>query len=273
MIAVLLLRLQGRLRSFQAFRSLQAQTSTGDTLRKACEERKLRLTSHHISCESYPSATLHEIALESMSREQVLLYFHGGGYSKPINGRGHMPVILECAKALGAGRVFVLEYGLTPGLQYPGQLYQAACATNKVLVDLDCQPGQIVVGGDSAGGNLVLALLAHMKQAHPLVPAIRTSRREDKLKGAFTISPWVSTTYDARSYDDNKAKDYLARWNFNLFTREWAPEPELWADSLRAPSGFWANLSVEHMLVTVGGFEVLRNDLHGGKPKTASTAG
>jgi hypothetical protein len=41
-----------------------------------------------------------------------------------------MPLIFKLGEALhgGVGRTFVLEYGLAPGLKYPGQLVQSACA-------------------------------------------------------------------------------------------------------------------------------------------------
>lgn len=261
-LGVLFLRVMGKLSSYEAFRSLQKQLSTGDAIRTACEERKLQVISHHVACDEYPPATLHEINLDNNKlQDRVFLYFHGGGYRNPISGKGHVPIILECAKALGAGKTFVLEYGLTPELQYPGQLYQAACALNKLLVDLDYQPRQIVVGGDSAGGNLLLTLLAHIKQPHPLVPVVRLPKENSKLRGALAISPWVSTTYTARSYDENDSKDYLTRSRLELLNRAWMPKQELWADFLQAPAGFWATLPVDSMLFTAGGFEVFRDDI------------
>lgn len=260
-IGVLFLRVMGKLNSYEAFRSLQKQKTTGDAIRTSCEERKLQLISHDVTCDEYPSATLHEINLDDKLNDRVFLYFHGGGYRKPISDKGHVPVILECAKALGAGKIFVLEYGLTPELQYPGQLYQAACAVNKLLVDMDYQPGQIVVGGDSAGGNLLLALLAHIKEPHPLVPTVQLPKQNSKLRGALAISPWVSTTYTAGSYDENNSKDYLTRSRLELLNQAWVPKQKLWADFLQAPAGFWATLPVESMLFTAGGFEVFRDDI------------
>lgn len=204
---------------------------------------------------------LHEIPSAAHPRESVFLYFHGGGYRKPLTGPAHMPVILECSEALGVGRTFVLEYGLTPDLQYPGQLYQAACALNLLLSKLDCQLKNIVIAGDSAGGNLVLALIAHMKQPHPLVPAVDSLAGHSKLRGAVLISPWISQTYTATSYAKNAAKDYLGSASITAFTKQWAPEDELWADFLKAPADFWKDIPVRKTLLTVGGFEVFRDDV------------
>jgi acetyl esterase/lipase len=192
----------------------------------------------------------------------VFLYFHGGGYRNPMEEAGHMPVVLECAKALDAGRTFLLEYGLVPELQYPGQLVQAACALNLLLNQLGCQPNQVVIGGESAGGNLALALLAHIKQPHPLVPNIEQVSIDTKLKGALLISPWVSNALTAASYEENVEKDFLNRKAMETFIRLWAPKDEMWADCLlQAPIDFWVRLPVERVLLTVGGFEVFRDDV------------
>jgi acetyl esterase/lipase len=237
------------------------QPTTGESIRHACRERKLKLRSHEVCCNQWPSATLHEIETSSHLQETVFLYFHGGGYRNPLEEAGHMPVVLECAKALDAGRTFLLEYGLVPELQYPGQLVQAACALNLLLIQLGCQPNQMVIGGDSAGGNLALALLAHIKQPHPLVPNVEQVSIDDgKLKGALLISPWVSNALTAASYEENSKRDFLNRKAMETFIRLWAPKDEIWAN-LQAPTDFWVGLPVKRVLLTVGGFEVFRDDV------------
>ncbi|KAM0709543.1 hypothetical protein Q7P35_003582 [Cladosporium inversicolor] len=257
--AVTFLRRSRELKFMDARRN--AQPTTGDAIRHACRQRKLKLRSHDVHCNQWPSATLHEIETSSHSQETVFLYFHGGGYRNPLEEAGHMPVVLECSKALDAGRIFLLEYGLVPELQYPGQLVQAACALNLLLDQLGCRPDRVVVGGDSAGGNLALALLAHTKQPHPLVPNVERVPIDSKLKGALLISPWVSTAATAASYEENSRKDYLTCEAIEAFIRLWAPKNEMWADFLQAPANFWVGLPVERVLLTVGGFEVFRDDV------------
>lgn len=258
-IGVTFLRARRGLSGMDASRD--SQPTTGDAIRHACLERKLKLRSHEVRCDQWPSATLHEIETTSHSQETVLLYFHGGGYRNPLEEAGHMPVVLECAKALDAGRIFLLEYGLIPGLQYPGQLVQAACAMNLLLTTLGCRPEQVVIGGDSAGGNLVLALLAHIKQPHPLVPNVEQVPMDGELKGALLISPWVTGATTAASYDENAKKDYLTREAVKDFVQQWAPKEEMWADFFQAPTGFWTRLPAKRVLLTVGGFEVFRDDV------------
>lgn len=257
--AVTFLRMNRKLNSMSIRRD--SKPTTGDAIRHACHERKLKLRSHGVHCDQWPSATLHDIETSSHSQETVLLYFHGGGYRNPLEEIGHMPVVLECAKALDAGRIFLLEYGLIPELQYPGQLVQAACALNLLLNQLGYRPDQVVIGGDSAGGNLALALLAHIKQPHPLSPTVERVPVDGELKGALLISPWVSNTTTAASYGENSKKDYLTREAVEAFVRLWAPKEELWGDFFQAPTDFWAGLQVKRVLFTVGGFEVFRDDV------------
>jgi acetyl esterase/lipase len=138
---------------------------------------------------------------------------------------------------------------------------QAACALNLLLNRLGCRPGQVVIGGDSAGGNLALALLAHIKQPHPLVPNVERVSVDGELKGALLISPWVTVATTAASYDENAKKDYLTREAAKDFVRQWAPKEEMWADFFQAPAKFWTRLPAKRVLLTVGGFEVFRDDV------------
>jgi hypothetical protein len=104
--------------------------TTGEAIRFACSKRRLSWLPHLIRCDQWPRAILHEIGSNAHSQGPVFLYFHGGGYVSPLREATHMPLIFKLGEALhgGVGRTFVLEYGLAPGLKYPGQLVQSACA-------------------------------------------------------------------------------------------------------------------------------------------------
>jgi hypothetical protein len=49
-----------------------------------------------------------------------------------------------------------------------------------------------LLGGDSAGGNLALGVLAHVIKPHPDVPLIARGEAggEKRFKGVFVLSPW-----------------------------------------------------------------------------------
>ncbi|MDZ4336973.1 MAG: alpha/beta hydrolase fold domain-containing protein, partial [Pseudomonas sp.] len=86
-------------------------------------------------------------------RGTVLLYLHGGAYL--IGGPNtHRTICAHLAKR-GQMDVCALDYRLAPEHQYPAARDDALAAF-KELLTLGYTPEQIVIGGDSAGGNLSL---------------------------------------------------------------------------------------------------------------------
>jgi acetyl esterase/lipase len=239
------------------------QPTTAEAISSACSKRSLGWMPHIVCCDQWPRAILHEIGRNPHTQGPVLLYFHGGGYVSPLHEATHMPLIFKLAKALhdGTGRTFVLEYGLAPGLKYPGQLVQSACALNYLLTDLACELEQIVIAGDGSGGNLALALLVHIGQVHPLVPKIVDSPRCDRLKGALLVNPWVSLTCAAASYERNTMKDWLTVAGLEECKRLWNPEQARWSDFADMPAYALRPMLANRILFTVGSFEIFRDDV------------
>jgi acetyl esterase len=95
--------------------------------------------------------------------ENVILYFHGGAYAI---GSAASSVGLASDLARRAGtRVISVDYRLAPEHKFPTAVDDAIAATKWVAANattLGIDPAQILVGGDSAGGNLaaVVALAA-----------------------------------------------------------------------------------------------------------------
>jgi epsilon-lactone hydrolase len=92
-------------------------------------------------------------------QERTVLYLHGGGYA--FYSRLHENLIALVALAARAS-TFALDYRLTPEHSVPAQLEDALVAY-RWLLELGQDPGRLIVMGDSAGGNLVLALLQACK--------------------------------------------------------------------------------------------------------------
>lgn len=211
--------------------TLATAPTTGESILAACLKRNIRLYSSTLRCGQFSDATLHEIKLDETQSDTVLLYFHGGGYRNGIVSEGHVPVVLDCAAAARASRLVFLEYTLAvaPESRYPGQLVQAAHALNHLLNEQHLRPSQIILGGDSAGGNLVLALLAHLHDPAPGVPRISAGFGETKeqFKGVFLFSPWVTTSLAAASFRENASRDYLHENVVEMFLDIWKPREEV----------------------------------------------
>ena len=232
---------------------------SGQAIATFSKSGKLATMPMPIDCgKAAPEATLYLIRCNTGVDEKVLLFLHGGGYVNSLSAPGHMTFALRCAGAAQAGSVAMLEYTLAPELRYPGQLVQAAAALNKLLETYE--PGKIILGGDSAGGHLALALLSHLVKPHPQAPII--DLKGGQLGAAFLVSPWVKLRYDAPSYTVNASHDFLTREAMEEFTRLWKPtRGEVWADPMSGDTTVLQRLPVDAVLLAVGSWEVFLDDV------------
>jgi acetyl esterase/lipase len=126
--------------------------------------------------------------------EGIVLYLHGGSYlfGSP---RTHADTIARLALATDRP-VFALDYRLAPEHPFPAQLDDALAAL-AALEDMGVPRTRIVVAGESAGGNLVLAVgLALRARGAPQPNAL------------VLVSPWLDLTSSADSHRRNLAFDY-----------------------------------------------------------------
>lgn len=70
---------------------------------------------------------------------------------------------------------------------------------------------QIFVGGDSAGGNLALALLSHILHAQPTFEDDLSVKLSAPLAGAVLTSPWVKFPTDDDSVRRNAGSDFVCK--------------------------------------------------------------
>lgn len=124
---------------------------------------------------------------------KVLLYLHGGGH---VFGsiKSHRPFVSRLAAATKA-TAYHIDYRLAPEHPYPAAIEDALEAYRAIL-DGGIAPADIVVGGESAGGNLAAALLLKLKDDKLSQPA-----------GLYLLSPWLDMTTSAESYDKVGARD------------------------------------------------------------------
>jgi acetyl esterase/lipase len=126
--------------------------------------------------------------------ETVILYFHGGGYMMG-SPRSHGEMTARIARAVGA-RLFSAEYSLAPEKVFPAALDDALAAYRGLLADVE--PGSLVVGGDSAGGAIAIAMLVALRDAGEQLPAC-----------AFAMSAWADLSCSGASYASKADVDPL----------------------------------------------------------------
>jgi epsilon-lactone hydrolase len=112
--------------------------------------------------------------------DYVLLYWHGGGYIS-CSPRTHRDLVSRIAHASGA-RCIVPNYRKAPAHPFPAAL-DAAVDCFHALIATGVAPDRLLVGGDSAGGGLALAMTLRLRDAGGAVP-----------RASVLLSPWVDLT-------------------------------------------------------------------------------
>lgn len=122
----------------------------------------------------------------------VLLFLHGGGYVAG-SPKVYTHLLARLAR-LTQMTVCAPEYRKAPEHPFPAAFDDAVAAFH-ALLRRGYPPENIVIGGDSAGGGLALALLARLN-AEGLQP-----------NSVFVFSPFVDATFSGASIDENAAAD------------------------------------------------------------------
>ncbi|KAL6871337.1 alpha/beta-hydrolase [Trichoderma novae-zelandiae] len=198
---------------------------------------------------------------------KVVLYLHGGGYVMPSQP-GHFECawnvfVLSGVESDTEVAVALLRYSLAPAAKAPVQLRQVASALSELL-NAGFRPEDIVVGGDSAGGNLTMQLLHHITEPHP--EASRLSLTEP-LSAAFLISPWLSCEVTSPSFLEQDRNDMLSIAIMRSLAADARDHGDQdlsvadggWAEPLEC-RGAWLgklNRAVKRVRITVGGREIL----------------
>ena len=177
----------------------------------------------------------------------------------PLVPGPQMPAVRRVAEAVKASRIVVLEYTLAPASLYPTQMIQAVCAMKHLIEVQEAQPSDVVLYGESAGGNLVLSLLAHLKKPHPEAPPIDLGHCH--FKAALLSSPWVSMSVDTQSFTDNATWDVFDANEVANFVATWQPKHEVWADMLEEDHVFWRDIPVQTMCIVAGERECFRDGI------------
>lgn len=135
-----------------------------------------------------------DVRPKGSTREGVLLYFHGGGY---ITGsaRTHLPMIAHLAGRIGC-RAVLPDYRLAPEHPFPA-FFEDAIAVWNGLRSEGVNATQILLGGDSAGGGLALALMANVLG------------EGERPAGLFAFSPWTDLTLSGASLRENAESDAI----------------------------------------------------------------
>lgn len=131
---------------------------------------------------------------ENNPKGRVILHFHGGGF---VTGsrKTVRPMLGAMVKAVGYN-ILTVEYRLAPEHPYPAAFED--CANAYVAVQTELGAENIVVMGESAGGNLALATVLYAKDNDIPLPS-----------RVVALAPAVQFDISFPSYLDNRKTDCM----------------------------------------------------------------
>ena len=127
------------------------------------------------------------------AKDAALLYLHGGGY---VIGSldSHRHLVAAAGRAAGCWAL-ALDYRLAPEHPFPAPV-EDSIAAYRYLLDRGLSPGRIAIAGDSAGGGLVVAAMAAIRDAGLPQPGC-----------GWCISPWVDMEANGETMTSRAAAD------------------------------------------------------------------
>lgn len=136
-------------------------------------------------------------------KKYVILYCHGGGYS--TGSHIYARTLTTKLAASTSMDVLSFDYRLAPEHPYPAAAEDAMKAWDYLML-LGYGARDVIIAGDSAGGNLALSLVLKLKEQERLLP-----------RGLVLMSPWTDLTSSGKSHktraevDPVLDADYLKR--------------------------------------------------------------
>jgi epsilon-lactone hydrolase len=175
--------------------------------------------------------------------EPVILNIHGGGWVLGLYNN-HRWKAAYLGKAAGC-RVLAVDYRLAPEHPFPAALEDCVTAY-RWLLNSGVSPGQIVIAGDSAGGNLTLSTALTLRDAGDPLPA-----------ALVCISPMTDLACTGETYWKNKDPMLAPRLALDL-AQHYAGNTPL-DTALLSPH--YANLrGLPPLLIHAGEDEILLSD-------------
>ena len=200
----------------------------------------------------YEKLTIGDVPVERIAptksaAQRIILLLHGGGYMGGLTDL-YRALAVRQAEYTDAAEVYCVEYRLSPPHVYPAALEDAA-AVYQGLLARGIAPEDIILFGDSAGGNLAVELAIYLRDEGIPQPAV-----------LVLASPWADFEHKAgtsRTWNFDKDKA-LGKGTPLGALMHFAP-PYVGRLSLDDPrlSPVHADLSnLPPMLIQTGGYEL-----------------
>lgn len=198
-----------------------------------------------------PNAKIELLEPEGASSGKVIYQLHGGAYTAKLTNN-YRSMAVKFSKLGRGAAAATLDYRVAPEYTYPCALEDAVDGWN-FLLGRGFKPEDILFTGDSAGGNLAVALIAKLRDEGGPLPC-----------GVIGMSAWLDLASEGSSYISNAEKDplYAQRPNAAVCKSpaplDYAADTDLHDRYLSPVYGSFAGFPP--MLLQVGGWESIVSD-------------
>ncbi|MBT0566300.1 alpha/beta hydrolase [Williamsia sp. CHRR-6] len=180
-------------------------------------------------------------------RTRVILYVHGSAYAI-CSAATHRSLVARLSRVAGIA-AFTVDYRLAPEHRFPAAADDVRAAYTWLL-ESGYAPGNILLAGDSAGGHLIVDLIAENARAGLAQPG-----------AALLMSPLFDLTLELAARRERIRRDPMisaaaARRLVAHYTDGHA------SDSPRLKLSLSQGMTLPPMLIQAGGAEMLRADAH-----------
>lgn len=187
-----------------------------------------KIESGKVMTQRWGRITVYRVMPECMKKPvNVIFYIHGAGW---VFGsfHTHEKLVRELAARTGCMVVFP-EYVRAPEAQYPvavEQCYDLLCMLPQLISKWGCKmnPNTLTVAGDSAGGNMAIAMTLMAKY-----------RRGPKIQKQLLYYPVTNACFDTKSYCAFAEGYYLYRDGMKWFWNQYAPSQKERKQILASP--------------------------------------
>jgi len=187
---------------------------------------------------------------ESQGRSPGLIFFHGGGWV--IGDLDSHDVVCRKLADEGQLRVIAVDYRLAPEHKFPAAVEDALAATRWIAANADAlgiDPSRLLVGGDSAGGNLAAVVAIAARDGGG--PA---------LAGQLLIYPATDFAMTHPSHREPETSVILTHSVINWFRDHYLRGPDDAADWRASPARIGSLAGLPPAYVLTAGADPLRDE-------------
>jgi len=180
----------------------------------------------------------------------IIVYYHGGGWALGSLESHDVP-LRALANSTGAA-VLSVDYRLAPEHPFPTGLedcYAALCWAAEHSAELAGAGKPLIVGGDSAGGNLAAA-----------VALAARDRGGPRLAAQLLLYPALDWRCETKSFEERGGPGFLTGRDMKWYWSTYAADPQQRRQPLASPAQAESHRDLAPAIVVVAEFDPLRDE-------------